>query len=509
MQSRGFSTGITWWYWPYFALKGDGERTDTFTETAMYIPSGKHSNFKEEILEYRTMTSRAYRNLEIKVQRYMVDSTRVKEMKAHPTGWCRFYGIDDDEPVGADHLRAICLYCDYTKLSAEFAEAFRQMDPEEDTEDVKKRNTIFWWMSKYLREAVEVYGSDGSSRKYKKYWTRGPFYSGVSFVAVVPSFYISLKGPTSMTKLFEVSTFFSGDNGIILKLNNDREPGKYTNLFDTQWISNYMEEVEHLVFAGAEPLQLQSVKIISTAHDFESIIWPLHWFDFFLSENWIGQLIDDRRKQRKRGQDNGERGKWLTPNNIQVLLDLMEYAETKDAEHAHFPQYVLDIFDHWRFNKKRLVIAPWKFDHRDAKFPPALLNMIFHSLSNDAIPSDDNFEVNLVTQRVLNIFPELESMEIRDSANYQFCLPLFMDMLRGLKSVHMGTLRECTVKAKWIPLDFEWQSDLNCGLTVTVTKNMCGFSVLTITMHTEECNIETVYEGTKDSDLELEIEDVD
>ena len=42
----------------------------------MYIPSGKYSNFKEEILEYPTMTKRLYRKLETKVREYMMNSNR-------------------------------------------------------------------------------------------------------------------------------------------------------------------------------------------------------------------------------------------------------------------------------------------------------------------------------------------------------------------------------------------------------------------------------------------------
>ena len=488
MQSRGFSTGIRWWYWPYFAPKGDDEekRKDSFTESAMYIPSGKHSNFKEEILGYRTMTRRAYGIMEDKVREYMNNSDRVKKMKARPKGWSRHYGIPNDDVIGADHLRAIALYCDFDILCAEFSKTFRLMDPDEDMANVRKRNTVFWWMSKYLREAVEIYGNDGSSW-YNDGYIRGPFYSGVSFVAVVPSFYITLKSPTSMTKLFEVATHFSGEEGIILKLNNDREPGKLLNLLDTQWISNYMEEVERLAFAAAEPLELQSVRIINTAQDFESVIWPLHSFDFFLSENWV----------------KGASGRrcWEF-HDVKVILDLMEYAETNDAENASFPQYVLDIFDHWRFNKKRVVIAPWKFEHPDGHFPKGLLDVIFHSLSNGAIPDDANPKINLVTERLLNIFPELESIEISDSSNYQFCLPLFMDKLRGLHSAKMGTLRECTVKAKWIPLDIEWQSDFSCGFTVRLRENKYGFSVLSIKMDIDESANQMLMDDAGDHTLD-------
>lgn len=465
----------------------------------MYIPSGKYSNFKEEILEYPTMTKRLYRKLETKVREYMMNSNRTKKMKAQPMGWSIYYGISKGSPVSADHLRAICLYCDYTELSSIFSKSFRKIEAEEHLEAVKERNVPFWWMSKRLRETVEIFGIDGSGEGR----IRGPFYSGVCFVALVSSFYISLKAPTSMTMLLEIALRFSGEHGIILKLHNDRAPGKYTRILDTQWISSYREEAERLVIAGNEPLELLSIQIINTAHDFEYVIWPLHWFDFFLSENWVGHLLKKRRA-------DPERVKWWNRKDVKVILDLMEYADTNNANNTRFPQYVLDVFDHWRFNKKRVAIAPWKFDQPEAEIPSDLLNVIFHSLSDGATPNDVNFNVNLLTQRVLNIFPELEFIEISDNSNYRFSLPLFIDMLRGLRSVKMGTLRECKVKALWIPLDFNLHLDY--GFNMRVMENLYGFKVLTIQKDVDQQNDEIEEKDCAPSSVDgfdLEIEDVD
>ena len=502
MHSRGFSTGITWWYWPYFAPNGDDDEksNNTFTDSQMYIPSGKHLNFKEEILEYPTMTRMEYRCLEIKVKEYLDSSIRVREMKAKLFGWCLHYGISEGSPIGADHLRAICLYCDYTELSAKFSESFRRMDPDEELDAVKDRNTSFWWMSKYLREAVEIYGEDGSNTAGNKYAIRGPFYCGVSFHALVPSFYISLKGPTSTTKALEVSMAFSGDEGITLKMNNNREPGKYTSLLDTRFISNYSYEAENLVFAASEPFELISIQITSTSQDFEPIIRPLQWFDFFLSPNWIQDIFRGRREQREWVNY------WWNERDVKVIIDLMDYAESNNPNNVRFPQYVLDIFDHWRFSKKRMVIAPWKFDQSEAQIPSDLLNIIFHSLSNNAISNDANPRVNLLTQRILDIFPCLEFIEVSDGCNYRFSLPLFIKLLSGLQSVQMGTFKECEVKAMWIPSDFHFHSDFVSPFHVTLTQNNYGFTVLQVKMGADQESVE-ISDGA--NSLELEIEDVD
>ena len=435
------------------------------------------------MLEYPTMamTKRRYRQSKVKVKEYMTNSNRVRRMRARPIGWSRHYGISEGSPIRTEHLLAICLYCDYTELCTIFSESFREIESEEDLEVIKARNRRFWWMSKYLREAVQLFGGSGSGDKK----IRGPFYCGVSFEAVVDSFYISLKGPTSTTTVREVAMNFGGESGIILKLNNRREPGKYTRLLDMQWISSYAEEAERLFFAGDEPLQLMSITNVNTGQHHESVIWPLHWFDFFLSENWISHLLYERRRSK-------EGIGWWNEKDVKVILDLMDYADTNNAKNTRFSQYVLDIFDRWRFNKKKVVIAPWKFDQPEAKFPTDLLNVIFHSLSNGTFPSAKNPRINLLTQRVLNLFPELESIEVSDYANYQFSLPLFIDILRGLQSVKLDTFQKCEIKAKWIRVDTTWFTDFECPFDVKITENKYGFRVLSVEIHSFPRDIEAV-----------------
>ena len=81
-------------------------------------------------------------------------------------------------------------------------------------------------MSKRLRELVELFGSNNQpSDDATPCITRGPFYCGVSFEATLSSFCIPLQGPTSTTTQMDVSMNFSGDQGIIITLDNKESPG--------------------------------------------------------------------------------------------------------------------------------------------------------------------------------------------------------------------------------------------------------------------------------------------
>merc|ERR1712083_540875 len=99
-----------------------------------------------------------------------------------------------------------------------------------------------------------------------------------------------------------------------------------------------------------------------------------------------------------------------------------------------FPQYILDVFDHWRYSKERIKIK--------TEFVPAkIAHMLFHSLSEDTFPDETNPKVNLLILSVLQIFPELELITLapgditpprsdgmptlmRDSLSFPFSVPL-------------------------------------------------------------------------------------
>eukprot|EP01083_Nonionella_stella_P287534 978756_1 len=64
-------------------------------------------------------------------------------------------------------------------------------------------NSNYWWMSKSLREMVELYGDN-------RYDLKGPFYCGLSVVLPFPEFAIRLCGPTSTSLPIETAINFAG-----------------------------------------------------------------------------------------------------------------------------------------------------------------------------------------------------------------------------------------------------------------------------------------------------------
>ena len=155
------------------------------------------------------------------------------------------------------HLLSLLLYTDYSDLSSTFSSSFRKTKPFETLENIKRRNSAYFWMSKHLRELVEVFGQcsfgDWDDDKGHINKMSGYFYSGMSVTMNIPSFSMRLCSPTSTSMQLSVAIKISGREGMVITLNNpkfdDEIAGQYGWLrgFNCSWISRYPEEDERYV----------------------------------------------------------------------------------------------------------------------------------------------------------------------------------------------------------------------------------------------------------------------
>ncbi len=88
----------------------------------------KHSNFKDEIREYKYLIMKQYNNnVLVKVNKYIIS-----EIVKKTTGisdvvnpYVKHYGINKGEKLSYNHLICMVLYCDYSDLSSDFSNTFR------------------------------------------------------------------------------------------------------------------------------------------------------------------------------------------------------------------------------------------------------------------------------------------------------------------------------------------------------------------------------------------------
>ena len=207
-----------------------------FTEEQLYVDK-VFDNYKEEILQHISM--KIYQTIiQPKVQ-LLITSNKVKQMKAVPD-YRIHYGIKKGTPITVNHITSLILYTDLSEYCTNFSSTFRKCGIYESIEDVKKRNSKYWWQAKFMREAIELYGYD-TGRHNKE---GGPFYSGIDIILVMPEFSLRLRGPTSTSKHIEVSMNFSKRDGIIISLNNNGFQGAdHLPFIDASWLSQYPDEV--------------------------------------------------------------------------------------------------------------------------------------------------------------------------------------------------------------------------------------------------------------------------
>ena len=173
----------------------------------------------------------------------------VKSIKAYcgdnQWGTRLYYGVQDEAPLRKDNLISVILYTDFTELSSDFTSTFRKKSPFETLGSIKTRNSRYWWMSKTLRETVELYGIWREKEMGNRIESLiGPFYTGMSFIMNIPQFSMRLCSPTSTSMQIQVAMKFSGNNGIIFQLNTNNIYGDGLAAFDVSWLSRYKEEDE-------------------------------------------------------------------------------------------------------------------------------------------------------------------------------------------------------------------------------------------------------------------------
>eukprot|EP01084_Bolivina_argentea_P298538 514475_1 len=170
ISSASFSIGFRFYYWEYYKklqckqiTNGDTWNINDhsgYNICDLYIIA-KYNSFKEEIAHYRYFSLKRFTNETIiKVNKYM-NANIVKGMKAVSKTMARYakhYRISVSSPFTFSHLLSLVLYCDYDDLSTDFSSSFRKIKKYETLSNIKKRNSKYYYFSKYLRETVECYG---------------------------------------------------------------------------------------------------------------------------------------------------------------------------------------------------------------------------------------------------------------------------------------------------------------------------------------------------------------
>ena len=149
-----------------------------------------------------------------------------------------------------DHLISIICYTDWTDLQKNGPQT---KFTGELLSSIKQRHKSFYFLSKSLMEAVQYFGNQCISYNWSGdtgytvtyIEERGPFFCGMSCIMPLPCVNINFHSPLSTSVHQEVASKFAGDDGILIRLNNNGvNINERTGFFNASWISTYPEEAE-------------------------------------------------------------------------------------------------------------------------------------------------------------------------------------------------------------------------------------------------------------------------
>ena len=394
MEAASFALGFRFYYWPYYQFKeslpleeqtifGESGRRHKrsghqnlewdnkidhsgFRPCDLYV-TAKYGSFKEEMSNYEHFDKKQMEAAGTKAAKYLKTDT-IKRFKAYywkgnkrekkvGTQYCH-YDIDMLAVVAYHHLLSLILYTDFTKVCTNFSASFRRIRPFESLSSIKKRNSAFFWMSKHLRELVEIFGDcaygdawpkesltwgDDNYEEYINYAKpyhsiTGPFYCGMSVKLNITSFSMRLCSPTSTSKQIAVAAKFSGSKGMVITFDNPREEVQYRHLrgWDCSWISRFKEEDERLFFGGFYRMQLENVRLVATQQNFTEYIQSIWYLDAMITGASLGGIAVSKRQ-------------------VALLRHLVKYAVKGAPSKVKVDQYIYDTFTTFTKSKRELI----------------------------------------------------------------------------------------------------------------------------------------------------------
>eukprot|EP01084_Bolivina_argentea_P115545 205457_1 len=341
--------------------------------------------------------------------------------------------------MGVEYILALLFYCNYTEFQFEFSKTYR--------EDKGKQHHNLYWMGRYLKEAIHVYGIP------KDYSYISSFYHGLGKKLSFDNIYeVLIWCPLSTTESFEVAANFTNDNnGIIVQFDNC---GKYYNqYFSCAWLSDFAGEKEYLFVQNRFEMAIQNITsasgcdytIVAKALEFTHrvirgfIIWN---DDFKISDESDEECYDLSYKPEKEFyQGNGRK-------NRRVIISKDESETIKALSAAIIENKLSTKIQHCRqfkslqkyakimcntyFNEYtylHISMGVKAVNQRISNVDSELLKLLYHS----------NQSVNIVNMQ--HIYPRIKSINILHVKITAHLLKCLMDEWQTIINSSMKTVR--------------------------------------------------------------------
>ena len=395
-----------------------------YSPSQLFVKS-KYSTFKQEILNYKSFTMDEYSKTAVpKVNQYIntrfIKQTRAKSFKSTGYAVPFQYEIKEQSTLSFDHLLSLTLYTDFTALCTDFSGTFRGQTLYEPLDSIKSRNACYYWMSRRLRETVQLFGVTGHI------WERVPLFCGLSHVMIFPQFQIRLCCPTSTTKEMEIAARFSGDEGIIVELATKIH--RFIRGFNCQWLSQYKEESEVLFFGGHYQIAIQSVRIMETQKNYKIC---------------CNALVKIERMVNAQCVESAD----ISMDEKSLIKDLVNWKLNGDCN-GNIDKYIYDTFQLFTKSKALIVLNLYWLDCNDRE----LLKMVMYDVKKmdqdeSQFMDQELMRNNIFRPELLQIFDNVKKIVIGTTGFWgKWVYPLSLTELLSL-IIRNASLETIVVKA--------------------------------------------------------------
>eukprot|EP01084_Bolivina_argentea_P092826 166975_1 len=145
--------------------------------------------------------------------------------------------------VTAAHILSVLIYCNYDCLQYEYAKTYRPNHPSESKQSICKRHGEFYFLGKFLTQAVHRIGVCGLLSKRPT----NSFYHGITeklLFSIITQSNSRILSPLSTSSSMEVAINFAGTQGLLVEFAESY--GFYNNCFSASWCSDFPNEKEHI-----------------------------------------------------------------------------------------------------------------------------------------------------------------------------------------------------------------------------------------------------------------------
>eukprot|EP01083_Nonionella_stella_P022113 61137_1 len=172
------------------------------------------------------------------------------------------YNIHRGDMIALKHILAICLYTDNSNLCTDYRSTFRRLETDKNTEDVVDRFRSYYFLSRFLFEAIEFWGSPLKRKQV--------VYHGLNKELLFERFSHHFHAPMSTTPTITSAANFA-DGGILLYLRNGNkeinqqyaiaqfEPNQ-PRFLDVRPFSHFSHEDERLFFGNAVIFEIMNMR---------------------------------------------------------------------------------------------------------------------------------------------------------------------------------------------------------------------------------------------------------